>query len=263
MRYYVVDAFTEKLFSGNPAGVCVVDFWPEDELMQQIAAENNLSETAFVVKRDGGGYDLRWFTPAVEIELCGHATLGTAFILFGHYEQGADRLDFHTLSGLLSVSRRGELLEMDFPRRGQSATAVTDIMRKAARGTPIVGAYGGYNLTLELQSERAVKNLEPDFQAMRELPEYHGVIVTAKGENCDFVSRFFAPNAGVNEDPVTGSTHTSLVPFWAERLKKTELTARQLSRRGGTLFCRAAGERVFIAGRVQMYLVGKIQLADR
>lgn len=259
LRYFVVDAFADHIFSGNPAGVCVLPYWPVAELMQNIARENNLSETAFVVGR-GPDYKLRWFTPETEIELCGHATLAAAFILRSFY--GADQyeaINFDTLSGLLSVEAKGGLLEMNFPARTQTPVEVSPIMRKAV-GVPVVGAYGGYNLTLELNDEQSVREMKPDLAVVRELSDYRALIVTAQGEDCDFVSRFFAPNMGIDEDPVTGSSHTSLVPFWAEQLGKTELVARQLSGRGGTLHCRQSGDRVYIAGQARLYLTGEIQV---
>ncbi len=225
--------------------------------MQNIARENNLAETAFVVG-EGPGYHLRWFTPSVEIELCGHATLATAFILNRLYD-GPSFMEFETLSGLLTVEAKGDLMEMNFPARQQAAVEVDERMKRAVP-VPIDSAYGGYNLMLELQNEEAVRNLTPDIGAIKNLSEYHGLIVTAAGRKADFVSRFFAPNLGVDEDPVTGSTHTSLIPFWAQRLGKNELVAQQLSRRVGTVFCRAAGERVYISGRASLYLTGEINL---
>lgn len=260
MRYYMVDAFADALFEGNPAGVCVLDAFPEASLMQKIAQENNLSETAFVVQ-NGGYYDLRWFTPAVEIELCGHATLATGYVLSTFYDSLAKGFEFRTMSGPLVVTQKGNLFEMDFPARTQEKVPVTDAMREAV-GAPVLSAYAGYNLMLELESEEDVRHLAPDIGKIKALSDFHGVIVTAPGTACDFVSRFFAPNVGVNEDPVTGSTHTSLVPYWAERLGKDELVARQLSARGGTLWCRNEGDRVFIAGKARLYMTGELLIAD-
>jgi len=256
MRYYVVDAFTDELFHGNPAGVCVLDAFPSDEVMQAIAAENNLSETAFVVP-NGDDFDLRWFTPALEIDLCGHATLASAYILFRSDLPDAASVAFHTLSGRLTVDREGELLVLDFPARTQEPVEITDAMRAAVRGAEIRGAYGGYNLTLELADEAAVSGVQPSMDAIQAL-DYHGLIVTAPGSDCDFVSRFFAPGLGVPEDPVTGSAHTSLVPFWAARLGKKDLVARQISKRGGKLWCTLAGERVRIGGYASLYLTGEL-----
>lgn len=259
MRYYVVDAFADALFQGNPAGVCLPGTWPKDAVMQAIAAENNLSETAFAVKA-GDAYGLRWFTPAAEISLCGHATLATAATLFLHDEQGADTLAFDTMSGRLTVTRDGDRYQMDFPLRTQTEIPVTQAMRDAVGGAEVLSAYAGYNLMLALPDAETVRALQPDFAAIRAMDAYHGVIVTARGDDCDFVSRFFVPGLGINEDPVTGSTHTSLVPYWAERLGRTKLTARQLSRRGGTLHCTLVGDRVLIAGTVQPYLQGELLL---
>ncbi|MDR1732888.1 MAG: PhzF family phenazine biosynthesis protein [Synergistaceae bacterium] len=258
MRYYAVDAFTEELFKGNPAGVCVPEEPLAEELMQKIAAENNLSETAFVV-RNGSRYDLRWFTPLKEIELCGHATLATTCVLSTFYDRTAENFEFSTLSGILKVQRRGDLYEMDFPVRPVSKISVSEAM-KAAVGVPIRSAWSGYSLLLELNDEKAVRDLKPDMAAVKRLEDWHALIVTAVGESCDFVSRFFAPNFGVDEDPVTGSSHTTLIPFWAERLGKQEMTARQLSRRGGVLHCKNAGSRVLIAGKAVLYMKGEITL---
>lgn len=259
MRYYVIDAFTDHIFSGNQAGVCLCDTWPEDALMQSIAREGNLSDTAFAVLQ-GDHWGLRWFTPTMEIDLCGHATLATAYVLMmmEHPEQTVVR--FISPSGLLTVTRQDDRLEMDFPMRTQGPVAITDTMRAAAVDANIVEAFGGYNLMLRLESAEAVRTLKPDFQAIRQLDAYHGVIVTAPGDDCDFVSRFFAPIIGIDEDPVTGSTHTSLVPYWAERLGKRAFVARQLSARGGTLWCRDEGERIAIAGQAQLYLTGTLHL---
>jgi len=256
MRYYVVDAFTDELFRGNPAGVCVLETFPPDDVMQSIASENNLSETAFVVP-NGDEYNLRWFTPALEIDLCGHATLATAFILYRFDRPDAASLVFHTLSGPLTVGRDGDLLVMDFPTRSQERVAVTDDMRRAVGGADVLSAYAGYNLQLELVDEDAVRAVRPDAAAIREL-DGRGLIVTAPGRDCDFVSRFFAPGLGVDEDPVTGSAHTSLVPYWAARLGKATLLARQVSPRGGTLWCTLAEPRVRIAGHACLYLSGEL-----
>jgi len=258
MRYYMVDAFADELFKGNPAGVCVLDEPLETNVMQKIAMENNLSETAFVVK-NSTGYDLRWFTPAKEVELCGHATLATACVLSTVYDSNANFFEFNTLSGILKVRYTGELYEMNFPVRPATEVSINEDM-KAAVGVPIKSAWGGYNLLLELDDERTIQNLNPDIDAVKRLKDWHGLIITARGKSCDFVSRYFAPNVGVNEDPVTGSSHTTLIPFWSELLGKDKMTARQLSKRGGILYCQNAGERVFIAGRAVLYMRGEILL---
>jgi len=260
MKYYIVDAFSEKLFSGNQAGVCLLDEWLADETMQNIAAENNLAETAFVVKRDGY-YDLRWFTPKFEIDLCGHATLASAFVVTNFLDVGISEIDFHTKSGVLSVKKIGDLFEMDFPARMPEQIEITSLMEHAVR-VPILEAHMSRDMLLLLDNEKQVKYLNPDMNMVAKLPDCLGLIVTAKGESVDFVSRFFAPNAGVPEDPVTGSAHSTLIPFWAERLGKDEMTAKQLSERGGTLYCKNCGDRVKISGYATLYLKGEIMPND-
>ena len=258
MHYYVVDAFTDELFKGNPAGVCVLDDPIDASVMQNIAMENNLSETAFVVK-SSSGYDLRWFTPAKEVELCGHATLATACVLSTVYDSNAKIFEFYTLSGILKVRHIGELYELDFPVRPATEISINEDM-KTAVSVPIRGAWGGYNLMLELDDERTLRDLNPDIDAIKRLKDWNGLIITAAGESCDFVSRYFAPNFGVNEDPVTGSSHTTLIPFWSERLGKDKMMAKQLSKRGGVLYCQNAGQRVLIAGKAVLYMKGEIFL---
>jgi len=256
MRYYIVDAFTDTLFKGNPAGVCLLDEWLADALMQNIAAENNLAETAFVVPR-GDYYDLRWFTPEVEIDLCGHATLASAFIISNFVDVGATHMDFHTMSGVLSVERTHDLYELNFPARGPREIQVTPLMEEAI-GMPVKGAYLSRDLLLLLASEQEVAVCKPDMGLLAKIPDCFAVIISAKGDSVDFVSRFFAPNAGIAEDPVTGSSHTTLIPFWAEKLQKEKMTAKQLSKRGGTLFCENCGDRVKIGGKAVLYLQGEI-----
>ncbi len=257
MKYFVVDAFAENVFGGNPAGVCVLEEPISSQLMQKIAAENNLSETAFVYKKELGKYDLKWFTPKAEIDLCGHATLGTAFVIANYVDTGVFEMKFSTLSGILTVARRGDLLEMDFPSRMPKEISVTEEMVKAIGRKPLA-AYLSRDLILLLEDEKAVAQLDPDFQRVLELQEGLGVVVTAKGENYDFVSRCFFPKLGVNEDPVTGSAHSSLIPFWAKKLDKESMVARQVSQRSGKLHCKNAGERVLIRGRAVLYLKGEI-----
>ena len=257
MRYFVVDAFTNEPFQGNQAGVCLPDAFPPDAVMQAIAAQNNLSETAFTVP-EGDHWALRWFTPAAEVNLCGHATLGTAAVLFDEGLVSGNSVAFDTRSGRLTVTRDDERLVMDFPRQDPRPLPVTDAMRRAVAPADILAAAaGGDDLLLELADETAVRTLVPDMGAVAAL-DYRGVVVTARGDDCDFVSRFFGPRVGVPEDPVTGSTHTSLVPYWAPRLGKTALVARQLSHRGGTLWCALNGDRVRIAGHTRRYLTGEI-----
>jgi len=265
MQYHVIDVFTDKLFRGNPAGVCPLDEWLDDDTLQRIAAENNLSETAFFVKRDGD-YELRWFTPSVEIDLCGHATMASAFVLFEEAERAAHMVQFKTMSGLLAVTRENDLLYLDFPARPVAACPVYPAFEKAFDVGP-VAVYKAVDFLVEFDHEDTVRNLSPDFSAFERLSAEaglksgrFGVIVTARGSECDFVSRFFAPGLGINEDPVTGRAHCSLIPFWSARFGKSKLAARQLSRRGGELFCEACGDRVKIGGRVVRYLRGEIDV---
>jgi len=270
MKYYIADAFCDVLpgapseseirwggFTGNPAGVCILEEPLSAALMQSIASENNLAETAFVVPRDDGGYDLRWFTPVTEINLCGHATLAGAFILHEVLGAGKRAYRFRTMSGLLEVTPKGELYEMDFPAWPLRQVEVTQQMRQAL-GCDILEAHQARDLILLLEDEEAVRDLRPDFAAIAALPEAFGVAVTARGEDCDFVSRFFAPGEGIPEDHVTGSLHSMLIPFWAARLGRDALLARQLSPRGGTLYCENHGNRVKISGRARLYLQGEI-----
>ncbi len=256
MKYYVVDAFTEKVFGGNPAGVCVLTEPLTKEQMQKIASENNLSETAFV-RNQGGYYDLKWFTPVSEIDLCGHATLGTAYVVSNFVEPNTDRMEFHTLSGILVVEKKGDFLEMDFPSRVPEKRNDLKMMRDILGVMP-QEVHLSRDWVVLLESEEQVRDLNPDFDKMRELKEGLGVVVTAKGEKADFVSRCFYPELGVPEDPVTGSAHSSLIPFWAQKSGKDEMVAYQLSARGGVLYCKHDGDRVRISGKAVLYLTGEI-----
>lgn len=256
MDYYIVDAFADKVFEGNPAGVCVVDEWPDDALMQNIAFENNLSETAFVAKRNGY-YDLRWFTPTVEVELCGHATVGAAYAVANFVEPDATRMRFMTQSGELTVTREGDLYELDFPAKTCQKAEIPASAVEALGVMPLE-AWRSRDLMLVLDSPETVRLVEPDFARLLTVETGACVIVTAKGNNFDFVSRVFCPKMGINEDPVCGSAHCTLIPFWAQRLDKDRLTARQISQRGGTLHCHWRGERVGIAGKAALYLKGEI-----
>lgn len=255
MKYFMVDAFTNKHFKGNQAGVCLVNEWPDDGLMQKIAFENNLSETAFVVMRDGH-YELRWFTPVVEVDLCGHATLAAAYVVLNFVESDATQVQFKTRSGPLTVKKAGNLYEMDFPARKPTPVELTAEMCKAI-GAAALEAHLSRDLVLLLENERQVRELTPYFDLIARL-DHFAVVVTAKGDEVDFVSRFFTPTAGVPEDPVTGSAHCTLIPFWAERLGKDKMVAQQLSARGGTLYCENFGDRVKIAGHAVLYLRGEI-----
>ena len=258
MRYFVVDVFTDTVFGGNPAGVCLLDEWLESSLMQQIAFENNLSETAFIVEQDGY-YDLRWFTPEIEIDLCGHATLGSAFVLMNYVEPNIMRVIFHTQSGILTVSRDGDEFTMDFPARKPVPCTAPFVLEKAL-GCKILETLGAHDLLVLVDSAQTVRDLEPDFTLLKEITEFMGIIVTARGDDCDFVSRFFVPNAGINEDPVTGSSHCSLIPYWSGILGRKEMQARQLSKRGGRIACADCGERVRIGGEAVLYMRGEIAL---
>lgn len=255
MKQYVVDAFTDKVFAGNPAAICVLDKWISDELMQKITIENNLSETAFTVK-EGEHYHLRWFTPGGEIDLCGHATLATAYTLFRFYEKDADALSFETMSGTLTVRKNGELLEMDFPAYELHPVEITEKMVDAIGVTPLE-AYMGRDLLCVVSSEDEVRNANPD---QAKIAELDGLLVhlTAKGTNFDCVSRSFAPKCGVAEDPVCGSGHCHIVPYWAKVLEKDSLVAYQASRRGGVLHCRIDGDRVVLAGSAALYSEAEI-----
>lgn len=255
MLQYVADAFADSVFEGNPAAVCVLDQWLPESLMQQIAKENSLSETAFVVP-EGENYRLRWFTLNGEIDLCGHATLATSYVLFRFYCPDRDVITFETLSGRLTVCRRGDLLEMDFPAYELKQTEVTEEMT-AALGIRPVEAWIGRDLLCVLEREADVRELHPDLEKIRQLD---GLLchVTAQGTDFDCVSRTFAPKCNMPEDPVCGSGHCHIVPYWAEKTGKNELRARQASPRGGTLYCRMAEERVCLAGKAALFAKSEI-----
>lgn len=252
---YQVDAFTDTQFHGNPAAVCPLDTWLSDDLMQKIAAENNLSETAFFVKR-ADGYGLRWFTPKNEVDLCGHATLASAYVIFTHLEPDRDAIRFHTLSGVLEVTRDGGLLAMVFPARpGVRCDAPEALV--TGLGKPPLAVYKSRDYMAIYASEQDILDLQPNMDELQKVDAL-GVIATARGNSVDFVSRFFAPNAGVPEDPVTGSAHSTLIPYWREQLGKTDLVARQVSARGGTLYCTDLGATVIMRGAAAPYLEGYI-----
>ena len=257
MEYYVVDAFTDEVFGGNPAGVCVLDKQLTDEIMQKIAAENNLSETAFVLKGENR-YKLRWFTPKFEIDLCGHATLATAFVIFNFVSPDADIIKFDTMSGVLTVCKKGDKLEMVFPNRKPKEIEVTEKMKELLKITP-KQAFSDRDLYLVLDNEQQVLDFVPDYDALSKLDDWLGIVLTAKGENCDFVSRYFCPELKL-EDPVTGSSHSSLIPLWAEKLGKETMKAMQLSQRRGTLYCENGEQQVKISGKAALYLKGNIKL---
>ena len=255
---YQVDAFTLGPFSGNPAAVCPLDDWLDDATMQSIAAENNLAETAFIVANEKG-YDLRWFTPAIEVDLCGHATLAAAYVVLNHLQPDLDSVSFDTMSGALTVTRDGERLSMDFPARAPTPASVTEALADALGEAPSE-AHQSRDILALYDDEATVRRLSPDQAGLLALDEGLGVIVTAKGDTVDFVSRFFVPKAGIAEDPVTGSAHCTLVPFWAERLGRSKLVAHQVSPRGGELHCEQRGERVIMSGQCTLFLTGNIHL---
>ncbi len=258
LPFYQVDAFTGRVFGGNPAAVCLMDRWPEDEVMQAIAEENNLSETAFLVEKSRGRYLLRWFTPTVEVDLCGHATLASAFTVFSFFDTSLSRVDFETQSGLLSVEKGGEdLLMMEFPSKPPSSVEMPDGLASALGAAPLE-THLSRDLLALFPDEASVRRVTPDFQKLKALENAFAVMITAKGDSCDFVSRFFAPSAGINEDPVTGSAHCTLIPFWSERLGKKKMRALQVSKRGGELFCENLGEKVRISGYAALYAKGEI-----
>jgi PhzF family phenazine biosynthesis protein len=256
-KIYQVDTFTDKIFSGNPAAVCPLENWPEDDTMQKIAMENNLAETAFFVKQ-GDVYHIRWFTPTVEVDLCGHATLASAFVLFNDQQHTGDTLHFFShRSGALTASRQGDLLTLNFP---------TDIYQEIELSAALISGFnikpkcafrGKTDYLLVFDTENEIRTLIPDLDIIATFGG-RGVIVTAKGTEVDFVSRFFAPQSGIDEDPVTGSAHTTLTPYWAKQLHKTTLTAIQYSERKGFLTCTYLNDRVEISGYCKLYLTGEI-----
>lgn len=250
MKQYVVDAFTDEVFHGNQAAICIMEKWPPEDLMMNITRENNFSETAFAVK-EGEKFHLRWFTPGGEIDLCGHATLACAYVLFRFYLPNADKVVFSTLSGDLVVRKTDDLLEMEFPAYQLKKVPVTDAMIEAIGAVPSE-AYMGRDLLCVFDSEEVVRNLAPD---MEKLLDLDGLLlqVTAPGKETDSVSRSFAPKLKVIEDPVCGSDHCHIVPYWAEKLEKKNIVAYQASQRGGMLYCRMEGDRVMMAGKAALY----------
>jgi len=256
---YQVDAFTNQLFKGNPAAVVPLKAWLSDETMQAIAAENNLAETAFIVPK-GEDFELRWFTPATEVRLCGHATLATAFVLFEQLNYQNKKIRFYTKSGVLIVEKEEDFLVMDFPADELEAVIILEIAQNGL-GAKIEALYKGKDDYLAiLDSQETVEQLTPDFRMLAQL-ESRGIIATAKGTDFDFVSRGFFPQVGIDENPVTGSAHTTLTPYWSKVLKKETLTARQLSKRTGDLVCTLEGDRVLLKGQAVLYLIGKIEMA--
>ena len=257
-KIFQIDAFTDKLYSGNPAAVCILENWIDDTIMQKIAMENNLAETAFAV-RDGSQYIIRWFTPELEVDLCGHATLATAFVLFENYNLSVSSIEFFSpRSGKLLVEK-GEngLLILDFPTDDIRSIEPIQNLNEAIGKNPVYTLKGKTDYLLIYDNQEVIEQLKPNFFLLNQL-DARGVIVSAPGDDVDFVSRFFAPQCGVNEDPVTGSAHTSLIPYWSKVLGKSTLVAKQLSKRGGDIYCEFLDKRVKIAGRAVPYLKGEI-----
>lgn len=258
--YYVVDAFADAPFQGNPAGVCVVQDWPDDAMMCAIAAENRLSETAFTLRRDDGVYELRWFTPKGEIDLCGHATFGTAFVLLHFYEPNAPEVRFHApMKGYeLTCTRDGERISMLFPRIAPTPYPFDPLMEQALGAQPVEVLATERDLLLVFDDETVVNGLQPDLDAVASIPHGLSVYVTAPSLTWDYVARAFWPKMGIPEDPVCGSMQSALVPYWSGRLGKTELVCRQTSARGGTVWCCDLGDSVRISGTGALYLKGEL-----
>jgi len=278
MTLYQVDAFTDTLFKGNPAAVIPLDKWIDESLMQDLAMENNLAETVFFVPRSpkGGGreeadYDIRWFTPAAEINLCGHATLASAWVLFNILGYNKSSITFHSKSGPLVITREKDVISMDFPSwKPERFDDHPDGLEKALGVKEIVGVYKHRDLLVELNSEEDVRKAEPDFTLIKK--SGYKIIITSPGnlsgrleqsDGYDFVSRFFAPTFGIDEDPVTGSAHSQLIPFWSEKLGKTKMQAKQLSKRGGHLWVEQKGDRVQMGGKCVFYMKGEVEISPQ
>jgi PhzF family phenazine biosynthesis protein len=258
LKRYQVDAFAEKLFTGNPAVVCPLDSWLSDHQMQSIAMENNLAETAFYVN-EKEGLRIRWFTPTVEVDLCGHATLATAYILFFHENYQNDKIVFNSRSGPLTVTKSGELITLNFPADVFKEVPAIPELEEGLAVKPLITFKGKTDYLLVFEKEEIIREMKPDFKEIAQV-KARGIIVTAKGDTLDFVSRFFGPQSGGDEDPVTGSAHTTLTPYWASVLNKTEFQAAQLSTRGGRLHCKLVANRVAISGKAKLFSTGIIFL---
>lgn len=256
LKIYQVDAFANAVFTGNPAAVCPLEAWLPDAVMQSIAMENNLAETAFYV-REKEGYRIRWFTPAVEVDLCGHATLASAHVLFHHENYAGDSITFNSRSGPLTITRKGDSMTLDFPTDTLSEAELTPELAGAFSIRPTKALRGKTDYMLVYENESQIRNLVPDLSKVEKI-KARGVIVTAKGDKVDFVSRFFGPQSGVNEDPVTGSAHTTLIPYWSGVLHKTDMLAIQCSARSGQLACKMNGSRVAISGKARTFMIGNI-----
>ncbi|TQI71131.1 PhzF family phenazine biosynthesis protein [Gramella sp. Hel_I_59] len=258
-KIFQIDAFADKVFSGNPAAVCPLDQWLSDDILQKIAMENNLAATAFFIKQNEE-YEIRWFTPTAELELCGHGTLAAAFVLFNYEKHDGNTINFYSKrSGSLTVTLERELISLNFPARNVEKIKISEEIKAGFNIRPKAAYKGKTDFLLEFENEDEIRGIIPVLSAISEL-KGRGVIVTAKGDKVDFVSRFFAPQSGINEDPATGSAHTTLIPYWAKQLNKNVLTARQLSARKGYLQCKYLNDRVEIKGRGRLYLTGKIYL---
>lgn len=264
LKIYQIDAFTENIFGGNPAAVCPLEKWLPDEMLQKIAMENNLAETAYYVKKEVT-YEIRWFTPTVEVDLCGHATLATAYVLYNYQGHTGNEIQFMSpRSGKLTVTKNKELLTLNFPsdtleKINISEDPIAIGLKKGFDQQPVEVFKGKTDYMFVFNDEKQIQSLTPNFQELSKW-KVRGVIATAKGEKSDFVSRFFAPQSGIDEDPVTGSAHTTLTPYWADRLGKNELSAIQLSARKGHLTCKFLKDRVEISGQAKTYLIGEIHL---
>lgn len=256
MKLYIVDAFTKEQFKGNPAAVCVLEKELSDDMMQKIARENNLSETAFV-KKEGEAYSLRWFTPGCEVSLCGHGSLATAFVLANFYDTNAKEFTFNTLSGEIKVKRMGERFQLDMPAQSVMVIKPSEEVLRAVGIMP-VETFFTCDVVCVLEKEEDVYNFQPDFEKIAAIPDGEGLIITAPSKEYDFVSRCFYPKEAINEDPVTGSAHCSLVPYWSNRLGKDTFLAYQASARGGELFCEDRGERIFVSGHAVLYSVADL-----
>jgi PhzF family phenazine biosynthesis protein len=258
IQIFQVDAFTDKLFGGNPAAVCLLTETLSDELMQKIAAENNLAETAFIID-NGDSFNIRWYTPKVEVDLCGHATLASAHVIFQHLDYPKKTICFTSKSGVLKVRNENPLLVLNFPTDTIQKACLPPIVNELIGMDPVEVMRGKTDYLLVYENQHQVEMLAPDFAGLSKVTG-RGLITTAKGDECDFVSRFFAPQIGIDEDPATGSAHTTLIPYWSARLGKKEMIAMQISERKGHLRCRDLGERVEIAGKAVTYLSGVIKV---
>jgi PhzF family phenazine biosynthesis protein len=258
ISFYQVDTFTNELFKGNPAAICVLEHWLGEKVLQNIAAENNLSETAFLVQKNQT-YDIRWFTPTVEVDLCGHATLGSAFVIFNYLDKSSNKISFNSKSGELIALREKDFITLDFPTiLGQPCNAMERIA-SALDLQPLEVFKGSMDYMAVLESEEGVRQCRPNLNLIKDL-DARGLVVTARGEKADFVSRWFGPQVGVKEDPVTGSAHCMLAPYWAKKLNKTKLQAEQLSLRAGKIHCQVNGEHVLLSGEAVLYLQGLITI---